>query len=110
MQRPPPPNDAVPEFVLERFEGHTAETLRDIARYARTDSPSADVPQYVVEAFTLRDESTRRAIGSHASRLAEYLDALEEADAETTVADVVDAPAEADADESRGIVIGPFFG
>ncbi|SFB69315.1 hypothetical protein SAMN05444422_101237 [Halobiforma haloterrestris] len=75
MPTPPTPHETVPDFIVERFEDHSAEELRAIADYAETLEPGADVPNYVVRAFSIQDDETRTVVAVYASELAEFREA-----------------------------------
>jgi len=81
MATSPTPDERIPEFILERFEDHSVETLRTISEFTDGDAMPSDVPNYIVEALTLQDDETEQAVGSYARALAEALDSNEAAEA-----------------------------
>lgn len=100
MTSPPTPDERVPSFLVERFQEHSAEELREIASYAESMMGSDRVPSYVVQAFAMQDEETRLATAVYAVEFAEH---LEEREALEDEADDDDPPA-------PGSMGGAFFG
>lgn len=115
MTRKPTPHDDVPDFIVERFEDHSSEELRDITSYAERNVGSEDVPDYVVHAFAMQDDETKTVIAIYASELATYLEETTETDGEDDGDDPSDDPAGEDRDEDDrppgpGTMGGAFFG
>ncbi|WP_121741996.1 hypothetical protein [Natronorubrum halophilum] len=103
MPTPPTPHDTVPDFIIERFDDHSAAELRAIASYAGTLESSSDVPNYIVQAFAIQDDETRTVVAIYADELADYLEANEAADDEAR-------PDDGDDDTGPGRMGGAFFG
>ncbi|MFA9416273.1 hypothetical protein [Natrinema sp. HArc-T2] len=72
---PPTPPDAIPDFLLEQFDGLSPATLRGTGEYARKETYVApdEMPDSIKEAFALQDDETRAAIGDYVDELAAFL-------------------------------------
>jgi len=114
MASSPTPPAQVPDFVVEHFEEHDPETLRDIVAYEAQRARSTDVPKYITEVFVMQNSETKRAIASYARDLAAHREQRAEArraDAETA-ADGGEPRATDDTDDDDGpsFGTGPMFG
>lgn len=96
--RPPEPSDAIPDFLFEKFNDLSPETLRGVADYARRDTYVApdEMPDSLIESFALQDEETLESIATYVDGLAEF---LEEEDADS-LREIVGEPA--DGEETWG--------
>ncbi|QLK24419.1 hypothetical protein HYG81_09805 [Natrinema zhouii] len=74
--RPPEPSDAIPDFLFEKFNDLSPETLRGVADYARRDTYVApdEMPDSLIESFALQDEETLEAIATYVDELAAFLE------------------------------------
>lgn len=106
MATPPTPDERIPDFILDRFEDHSVETLRTISEFTEGDAMPSDVPNYVVEALTLQDDETERAIGSYARDLADAIESGEVAEQE----EEEETGADEDDDDDPSPVMGGMFG
>ena len=79
MPSPPTPPAQVPDFVVEHFEEHDPETLRDIVAYEAQRARSTEVPKYITEVFVMQNSETKRAIASYARDLAAHREQRAEA-------------------------------
>lgn len=74
MTSEPEPDDAVPDFLVEKFETEPVPNLRAISVYVTDGSRRKAVPMYVRDAFTVQDEPVKQAVGEYAGDLAGYLE------------------------------------
>ncbi|WP_226482028.1 hypothetical protein [Natrinema amylolyticum] len=74
--RPPESPDAIPDFLLEKFNDLSPETLEGVADYARRDTYVApdEMPDSLLESFALQDEETLMVIAAYADELAAFLE------------------------------------
>ncbi|PSQ16103.1 hypothetical protein BRD00_12115 [Halobacteriales archaeon QS_8_69_26] len=105
MATAPTPDESIPEFIVDRFEEHSVETLRTIGDFVQGDAMPSDVPNYVVEALTLQDDETERAIGSYAMDLAQAMESGDLDDAQEE-----DAGGGDDDDDPPPVPGGGMFG
>ncbi|WP_256296636.1 hypothetical protein [Haloarchaeobius salinus] len=98
MASPPMPPEQVPDFVVEHFEEHDPETLRDIVAYEAQRARSTEVPKYITEVFVMQSDETKRAIATYARDLAAH---KEERAAELAEQQRAEAEAAADGGEPR---------
>ncbi|WP_255192081.1 hypothetical protein [Natronobeatus ordinarius] len=73
---PPEPAADVPDFLVDRFEDSSSETLRSTARYARgeTHHRPRTAPDGTLEAFAMQDEETLESLAAYLEAVADYLD------------------------------------
>ncbi|MFC4408253.1 hypothetical protein [Haloarchaeobius iranensis] len=123
MVSPPSPPTQVPDFVVEHFEEHDAETLHDIVAYEAQRARSTAVPKYITEVFVMQSSETKRAIASYARDLAAHKEQRAEARAEARRADAETAAdggepqateseqsTDDDSDGGPSFGTGPMFG
>lgn len=103
MTSEPEPDDAVPDFLVERFETEPVTNLRAISAYAADGSRRKSVPMYVRDAFTVQDEPVKQAVGKYAGVLADYL----ESEGYETLEDASESE---DDDDDGGGLLGGLLG
>jgi glycerol-3-phosphate cytidylyltransferase-like family protein len=120
------PPEQVPDFVVEHFEEHDPDTLRNIVAYEAQRARSTEVPKYITEAFVMQNDETKRAIASYARDLAAHKEQRAEelaeerrADAEaaadggeprTTESEQATTDSDDDSDRGPSFTTGPMFG
>lgn len=124
MASPPMPPEQVPDFVVEHFEEHDPDTLRNIVAYEAQRARSTEVPKYITEAFVMQNDETKRAIASYARDLAAHkeqrateLAEQRRAEAETaadggepTETEQSTTDSDDDTDGGPSFATGPMFG
>ena len=122
MASPPMPKEQVPDFVVEHFEEHDPDTLRNIVAYEAQRARSTEVPKYITEAFVMQNDETKRAIASYARDLASHkeqrateLAEQRRAEAETAAdggepQETEQSTDEPDDDGGPSFATGPLFG
>lgn len=118
------PPEQVPDFVVEHFEEHDPDTLRNIVAYEAQRARSTEVPKYITEAFVMQDDETKRAIASYARDLSAHkeqrateLAEQRRAEAETAAdggeaqkTEAAEPTDESDDDGGPSFATGPMFG